>query len=52
MKVRVCRRCGTVVQKSKLPQYAFYCPEHDEDLYSFETFIKEEKHEKKSTDKK
>lgn len=35
--VRVCRRCGTVVRKSQVQGYKFYCPEHDEDLFSFET---------------
>ena len=37
--VRVCRRCGTRVKKTTTPGYKFYCPEHDEDLYGFETEV-------------
>lgn len=38
---RVCSRCGTQVElspsKSVTKGYSAYCPEHDEDLYLFET---------------
>lgn len=37
--VRVCSRCGTRVKKTTTPGYKFYCPEHDEDLYEFETEV-------------
>lgn len=33
----VCRRCGSPVLMSINPEYSWYCPEHDEDLYLFET---------------
>ena len=36
-KIRVCRRCHTAVIPTETPGYAFACPEHDEDLYEFET---------------
>ena len=39
MKVRVCSRCGTVVTKSPVKGYLWYCPEHDEDLFGFETEV-------------
>lgn len=35
--VRVCRRCHTKVTPSEVDGYSWYCPEHDEDLYDFET---------------
>lgn len=34
---RLCRRCHTPVTKSEVDGYSYYCPEHDEDLYDFET---------------
>lgn len=34
---RVCRRCHTAVRDTDIPGYSYYCPEHDEDLYEFET---------------
>ncbi len=47
----VCRRCGSPVITSITPEYVYYCPEHDEDLYLFETcylsiYKKEKKLEK------
>lgn len=34
----VCARCKTkVTDDVSNPDYSFYCPEHDEDLYSIET---------------
>lgn len=36
-KMLVCNRCGTLVTKSEVDGYTYYCPEHDEDLYNFET---------------
>ena len=36
-KIRVCRRCRTAVIPTTTPDYAYACPEHDEDLYEFET---------------
>ena len=39
MKYRRCNRCNSRVSERKVsPGYAFYCPEHDEDLYTFETY--------------
>ncbi len=35
--IRVCRRCRTAVIPTTTPDYAYACPEHDEDLYEFET---------------
>ena len=35
--IRVCRRCRTAVIPTSTPDYAYACPEHDEDLYEFET---------------
>lgn len=35
--VRVCSRCGVRVEVSPLKDYDYYCPNHDEDLFSFET---------------
>lgn len=35
--VRVCRRCRTPVIATDTPGYSYCCPEHDEDLYEFET---------------
>lgn len=36
---RVCRRCGTEVVKETEPtiDYPYYCPECDENMYTFET---------------
>ena len=32
-----CRRCGGTVEKeTKLPEYPYYCPHCDENLFSFE----------------
>ena len=39
MKVRVCHRCGTVVKKSFVKGYPWFCPKHYEDLYGIETDI-------------
>ena len=39
MKLRVCWRCGTAVKKSKVYGYRFYCPNHEEDLFEFETYL-------------
>ena len=36
-KIRVCRRCRTAVIPTTTPDYTYACPEHDEDLYEFET---------------
>jgi hypothetical protein len=37
--IRKCRRCDTpVVYDQVSPGYACVCPEHDEDLYLFETY--------------
>ena len=36
MKITVCRRCGTKVERSQVEGYSWYCPEHDEDLYQIE----------------
>lgn len=41
---RVCSRCGTKVEVSPIEVtedggYPWYCPHHDEDLYSFETEV-------------
>ncbi len=34
----VCARCKAPVQFDEVsPDYYAYCPEHDEDLYQFET---------------
>lgn len=38
-KVRRCRRCFSPVESTDTPDYSFYCPEHDEDLYEFETIL-------------
>ena len=35
--IRVCRRCKTPVKISDNIEYSYYCPEHNEDLYEFET---------------
>ena len=37
MKTRGCRRCGTPVKKSPVKGYPWFCPEHYEDLFEFET---------------
>jgi len=39
MRVRVCHRCGTVVKKSFVKGYPWFCPKHYEDLYGIETDI-------------
>ena len=36
---RVCNRCGNEVEVSEVEGYTWYCPHHDEDLYSFETKV-------------
>jgi len=36
-KIRVCRRCRKAVIPTTTPDYFCACPEHDEDLYEFET---------------
>lgn len=35
--IRVCKRCRKAVTTTGTPDYSFACPEHDEDLYEFET---------------
>ena len=35
--IRVCRRCRKAVINTRTPDYSYACPEHDEDLYEFET---------------
>lgn len=50
MKVRVCNRCETPVKPTKTPGYAYYCTEHDEDLYEFETVVVEDFRELGSRD--
>ena len=33
----ICCKCGTPVEETpSTPEYSYYCPECDEDLYSFE----------------
>ena len=39
MKIRVCRRCRTPVKKSFVVCYPWFCPEHYEDLFDFETEV-------------
>ncbi len=39
MKIRVCRRCRTPVKKSFVGGYPWFCPEHYEDLFDFETEV-------------
>jgi hypothetical protein len=39
MKTRVCRRCRTRVKKSFVVGYPWFCPEHYEDLFEFETEV-------------
>ena len=39
MKVRVCRRCRTRVKKSFVVGSPWFCPEHYEDLFEFETEV-------------
>lgn len=39
--VRVCRRCHTPVIETDTPGYSYCCPEHDEDLYEFETELED-----------
>ena len=34
---RVCSRCGTRVEPTPVEDYDWYCPNHDEDLFNFET---------------
>lgn len=36
-KIRICRRCRKAVITTRTPDYFCACPEHDEDLYEFET---------------
>lgn len=36
-----CFRCGTSLEKSKLKDYTYYCPQCDEDFYRFEQENKE-----------
>lgn len=36
---RVCTRCNNEVEVSQVEGYPWYCPHHDEDLYSFETKV-------------
>lgn len=33
-----CTRCDTPVKESMMRGYKYYCPEHDEDLFSFEVY--------------
>ena len=34
----ICRKCGCPVDETpSTPDYSYYCPQCDEDLYSFET---------------
>lgn len=35
--IRVCKRCRKAVITTRTPDYFCACPEHDEDLYEFET---------------
>ena len=39
MQIR-CKRCNSVVSKSKNKDYAYQCLKCDEDLFRFETYIK------------
>ena len=39
MKIRVCCRCRTCVKKSFVVGYPWFCPEHYEDLFEFETEV-------------
>ena len=39
MKIRVCRRCRPRVKKSFVVGYPWFCPEHYEDLFEFETEV-------------
>lgn len=39
-KVRVCKRCGSEVDKSEVEGYTFSCKECDEDLFAIETHEK------------
>lgn len=41
MATRLCNRCDTpVIYATVSSGYACVCPEHDEDLYLFETYLK------------
>ena len=52
MKITVCRRCGTKVERSQVEGYSWYCPEHDEDLYMFEVMeIETERKDNHDADK-
>ena len=51
MKIRVCRRCRTPVKKSPVVGYPWFCPEHYEDLFDFETEVIEV-HDRKPRHKK
>lgn len=42
---RLCNRCGNHVLKSELEEYTYQCMYCDEDLYSIETHLMEEKRE-------
>ena len=36
---KMCKRCGTIVYHEKYDiDYPYYCPKHDENMYSFEVF--------------
>ena len=35
--IKVCKRCRKAVTTTRTPDYSYACPEHDEDLYEFET---------------
>lgn len=39
-KKRYCNRCNSLVETSTTPGYNFQCKNCDEDLYTFETYIK------------
>lgn len=40
-KIRVCNRCGSMVQRSNNKEYEYQCCSCDEDLYTVETSEKE-----------
>ena len=37
-RLRICRRCGTAVRKTKVAGY-YYCPHHDENVFEHDTFL-------------
>lgn len=42
--IRVCKRCNSQVEEEKvIEEYPYYCPNCDENMYEFETTIKEGK---------